>query len=167
MPVSGDLRLGGNYQLEGNAGGEILVCEPPTMLKVTWIYGEPTGTSELEVRLGPAGDERTTLEIEHVADVPENFWRQYGPGATGVGWELALLGLLEHLAGADRTPQEKANAHLDPQLRDYMTRSADAWAAVHLRSGAPADEVESARTAVIGAYAPAPEPPTRAAASSA
>ena len=30
LPVSGDLRLGGRYQLEGNAGGEILRCEPPT-----------------------------------------------------------------------------------------------------------------------------------------
>jgi hypothetical protein len=29
-PVSGDLRLGGKYQLGGNAGGEILACEPPS-----------------------------------------------------------------------------------------------------------------------------------------
>ena len=28
-PISGDLRLGGRYQLEGNAGGEITACEPP------------------------------------------------------------------------------------------------------------------------------------------
>ena len=31
-PISGDLRLGGRYQLQGNAGGEILVCEPPQHL---------------------------------------------------------------------------------------------------------------------------------------
>jgi hypothetical protein len=29
LPISGELRLGGRYQLEGNAGGEILRCEPP------------------------------------------------------------------------------------------------------------------------------------------
>ena len=29
LPVTGDLRSGGTYQLEGNAGGEILRCEPP------------------------------------------------------------------------------------------------------------------------------------------
>ena len=40
MPVSGDLRLGGKYQLEGNAGGEILSCEPPRLLRVTWVMGE-------------------------------------------------------------------------------------------------------------------------------
>ena len=42
MPVSGDLRrLGGKYQLEGNAGGEIVSCEPPRLLRVTWALGRP------------------------------------------------------------------------------------------------------------------------------
>jgi hypothetical protein len=29
MPISGDLRPGGSFQLEGNAGGEILTCARP------------------------------------------------------------------------------------------------------------------------------------------
>ena len=29
LPVSGDLRLGGHFQLEGNAGGEVQECAPP------------------------------------------------------------------------------------------------------------------------------------------
>jgi uncharacterized protein YndB with AHSA1/START domain len=29
MPISGELRVGGSFQLEGNAGGEILACDPP------------------------------------------------------------------------------------------------------------------------------------------
>jgi hypothetical protein len=37
-----------------------------------------------------------------------------------------------------------------------MTRSADAWAAVHLATGAPADEVGAARDATTAAYAPDP-----------
>ena len=32
LPVSGDLRLGGRYQIEGNAGGTITRCEPPRLL---------------------------------------------------------------------------------------------------------------------------------------
>ena len=36
LPVSGDLRLGGRYQLEGNAGGTITRCEPPRSLALTW-----------------------------------------------------------------------------------------------------------------------------------
>jgi hypothetical protein len=31
MPISGELRVGGSFQLEGNAGGEILTCEPPRL----------------------------------------------------------------------------------------------------------------------------------------
>ena len=40
LPITGDLRLGGTYQLEGNAGGKILRCEPPHSLLVTWAMGE-------------------------------------------------------------------------------------------------------------------------------
>ncbi|MGH3717130.1 MAG: SRPBCC domain-containing protein, partial [Micromonosporaceae bacterium] len=50
VPVSGDLRLGGRYQLKDQAGGEILRCEPPRLLAVSWIYGEDVGVSEVEVR---------------------------------------------------------------------------------------------------------------------
>src|SRR5262245_27499912 len=36
LPVTGDLRLGGRYQLQGNAGGAITACEAPRMFAVTW-----------------------------------------------------------------------------------------------------------------------------------
>jgi len=39
LPVSGDLRPGGRYQLEGNAGGQITECDPPRQLAITWEYG--------------------------------------------------------------------------------------------------------------------------------
>ena len=59
LPISGELHVGGRYQLEGNAGGEVLACEPPHRFRVTWVYGEvtsPEQISELEVRLTAAGD---------------------------------------------------------------------------------------------------------------
>ena len=31
-PVTGDLKLGGRYQVEGNAGGTVTVCDPPKTL---------------------------------------------------------------------------------------------------------------------------------------
>src|SRR5260370_16198190 len=39
LPIIGDLRLGGHYQFEGNAGGTIRRCEPPRLLAVTWEMG--------------------------------------------------------------------------------------------------------------------------------
>ena len=43
LPISGDLRPGGRFQLEGNAGGEITECEPPRRLAVTWEFGGDNG----------------------------------------------------------------------------------------------------------------------------
>ena len=54
LPISGDYRLGGRYQFEGNAGGEILACERPRRLRASWVYGEvssPADVSEVELRL--------------------------------------------------------------------------------------------------------------------
>jgi uncharacterized protein YndB with AHSA1/START domain len=39
LPISGELRLGGHYQLEGNAGGTITRCDPPRLLAASWEYG--------------------------------------------------------------------------------------------------------------------------------
>ncbi|MGI9003232.1 MAG: SRPBCC domain-containing protein [Pseudonocardia sp.] len=55
LPVNGDLRVGGTFQLEGNAGGDILHCEPPRLLRVT--FGG--ATSVVEVRLAPDGGQLT------------------------------------------------------------------------------------------------------------
>ena len=32
-PVAGDLRLGGRFQVEGNAGGEVTACDEPQALR--------------------------------------------------------------------------------------------------------------------------------------
>ena len=37
-PVSGDFRLGGRYQVEGNAGGTITECERNKKIAVTWEF---------------------------------------------------------------------------------------------------------------------------------
>ena len=39
LPVEGELRLGGKYQLKGNAGGTITACTPPSHFAATWEFG--------------------------------------------------------------------------------------------------------------------------------
>src|SRR5215813_14546632 len=39
LPVEGDLRLGGRYQLKGNASGQITTCDAPRVLNHTWEFG--------------------------------------------------------------------------------------------------------------------------------
>ena len=111
LPISGDYRLGGRYQLEGNAGGEIVDCERPRRLKVTWEYGPDAGpASEVELRLSPAEAGSTTVELEHVAIVPDEMWDQFGPGAVGVGWDGGVLGLGLHLRGGSVSRSDRVAA---------------------------------------------------------
>ena len=136
LPVSGDLRLGGRYQLEGNAGGEILTCEPPHRFRVTWVYGEepaPGEASILEVRLTAAGEASTTLELEHTAIVPAEFWDQFGPGAVGVGWDGGMLGLALHLLGG--SVGDPMAWQVSAEGREFNTLSSQAWGAANEAAG--------------------------------
>ncbi|MFO7326643.1 MAG: SRPBCC family protein, partial [Pseudomonadota bacterium] len=95
LPVEGDLKRGGRYQLKGNAGGTITDCEPPVHLGLTWeMMGQ---VSWVEVRLAREAEGRTRFTLTHTAPLSD-FWRQYGPGAVGVGWEGGLMGLALYLA---------------------------------------------------------------------
>lgn len=152
MPVSGELKPGGRYQLEGNAGGEILECVEPTRLRVSWLMGPDPGFSEVEVRLAPEGDGRTVFELEHVAVVPDEFWGQFGPGAVGVGWDMMFFGLRTHLAGGEITKEDAATWHTTPEGKEFITRWGEAWGTAYTAAGADTEAVAATTAATIGFY---------------
>lgn len=157
LPVTGDLRLGGHYQLEGNAGGEILECEPPERFKITWIFGDPGPDpfSEVEVRLVSTTAGQTTLTLTHTAVVDPAFWGTFGPGSIGVGYDLTLVGLAAHLAGIDKgDPEELDRSHM---MRDFMTRSAARWREADEASGVAADVATARAEATRNFYVPQPD----------
>jgi uncharacterized protein YndB with AHSA1/START domain len=150
MPITGDLRLGGHYQLEGNAGGTIETCDPPRSFSATWEYGG--GMSWIEVALAPEA-ERTRLTIEHIAHVDDDLWQQFGPGAVGVGWDLMVMGLARHLAtGAANDPAEGAAWVSSPEGVEFMTRSNDAWYEAHVASGEDAATARERADRTLAAY---------------
>jgi uncharacterized protein YndB with AHSA1/START domain len=155
LPVSGDLRLGGTYQLEGNAGGEIRACEPPRRLLVTWIMGEPEGpgdSSLVEVVLEPDPDlGGTRLTLTHTAVVPPEMWDTFGPGAVGVGWDLGLLSLASHLEGRDFDPAE---VETSPEMRSVMVASSEDWGRAYGEAGADDETVARATAATTEFYVP-------------
>jgi uncharacterized protein YndB with AHSA1/START domain len=156
LPVSGDLRLGGTYQLEGNAGGEIRRCEPPRRLQLTWIMGEapgPDDSSIVDVVLEADPDlGGTRLTLTHTAVVPPEMWDTFGPGAVGVGWELGVLSLAAHLEGEDLgTPAELEGS---PEMRAVMTASSEEWGAAYRESGADDETVARATAATTEFYVP-------------
>ena len=132
LPVSGDLRPGGSYRLEGNAHGEILRCEPPRLLAVTWVYGDRPA-DEVELRLSPHADGGTLLELEH-ASVCETAPDGVSDAifGVGVGWEPALYALDLYLRGElpDTLAADWSAGHPPPELVELMDRSGRAWTAL-------------------------------------
>jgi uncharacterized protein YndB with AHSA1/START domain len=158
LPVSGDLRPGGRYQLQGNAGGEILECDAPRRLALTWeMQGQ---ISWVTVRLSDAGSGRTRFELEHVANVPDEFWNQFGPGAVGVGWDCARLGMDQHFTtGASLDPQSAPQWMASDEGRSFMRQSSDAWCAASIAAGTDAAAAEAAAARTTAFYTGEPVAP--------
>jgi uncharacterized protein YndB with AHSA1/START domain len=157
LPISGDYRIGGRYQLEGNAGGEIVACERPNHLKLTWVYGvaaSPQDVSEVEIRLAALSEERTRFELEHTAVVPEDRWAEYGPGAVGVGWDGGVLGLALHLQGG--SIDDPIAWQMSADGREFFTRSSIAWGEANRAAGADAEAAAKAVANTTAFYAPDP-----------
>jgi len=158
LPVSGDLRLGGGYQLEGNAGGEVLACAPPAdgvaSFRLSWAFGGGAPTF-VTVTLTAEDAERTRLELEHVAGVdtlPPGMWDQFGPSGTGMGWDSGLLGLSLHLTAPESRPEDPAAWTLSDEGRAFLRGSADAWAAAHIADGADPATARAGADATFGMY---------------
>jgi uncharacterized protein YndB with AHSA1/START domain len=152
LPVSGDLRPGGRFQVQGNASGTIERCDPPRSFAATWEA--PGGqVSHIELRLEPAGG-GTRLTLEH--SVPEDdHWRRFGPGAVGVGWDMALTGLERHLPSGDAVDPEQAMAWFaSPEGREFVAESSRGWGEAHAAGGADADAARAAAEQTLAAYAP-------------
>jgi uncharacterized protein YndB with AHSA1/START domain len=141
LPVEGDLQLGGRYQLEGNAGGTITLCDPPHRLSLTWQFGDYP-TSWVEVRLSEDGSTHSRMELRHIAH-PDQFWDEYGPGAGGIGWELGLIGLTMHLDNPE-TAFDEAAISSSPEGRDLIAASSEAWARADIAAGADANAAQAA-----------------------
>ena len=58
LPITGDLRVGGRYQLQGNAGGVVERCDPPRSFAATWEFGGDVSSIEVRLRPGPGGRHR-------------------------------------------------------------------------------------------------------------
>jgi uncharacterized protein YndB with AHSA1/START domain len=155
-PVTGNLRLGGTYELGSGEHGEILRCEPPQLLEVSWLFGTEgdarPGSSEVRVQLTAGPDGYTELELIHAAVVDEPLFPTYGPGAGGVGWDLGLLGLATLLGGTE--PVDHETLRSSPEGRDFIRRSAAAWGEAHRAAGADPERVAAAVAATTEFYAP-------------
>lgn len=141
MPVSGELRQGGHYALEGNAEGTIETCEPPRRFSATWEFGGQVSWIEVAVEEAAGG---ARLELVHTAHVEDEWWEQYGPGATGVGWDLGFLGLGAHLAHPDEERPEMTGWEATDEGRGFITASSERWTEASIALGTPTEQARAA-----------------------
>lgn len=149
-PVTGDFRLGGRYQIQGNASGEIVRCEPPRRLGLTWEMMDNVSWVNADLTESAGG---TELRLEHIAHVPDDWWDQYGAGATGVGWDSALLGLDQYYAAEASVTPEQGMAWLGSEEGGRFVRaSSDAWCEVSIAAGDDPDQARARAERTRQAY---------------
>jgi len=158
-PVSGNLELGGRFHVEGNASGTITACEPGRGFAGTWEFGGHTSWIEVEV---VAEGDKARLDIHHIAPHPNPHWTQYGAGAGGVGWELGLLGLAEHL----KRPSENVRAEgmggweTSDEAKELVRAASAGWGQAAIAGGDDREEALKAAEATRRFYSG--EPPLEA-----
>ena len=151
LQISGDLEVGGRFQTEGNAGGVIESCDAPKSFTSTWEFGGQVSWIRVDVE---DDDDGAALALTHEAAIGDGeFWKQYGPGATGVGWELAFLALSVYV---DQTtvldPADVGAWAESAEAHPYIRNVAEAWADAAIAAGEDPAEAKAAATNTFGFY---------------
>lgn len=151
--VSGDFKLGGRFAIKDNADGEIIACDAPRTLGLTWEFGSSISWVRVTVEVAEDG---ALLTLEHEIPTDEEseaHWTQYGPGATGVGWEMAFLGLDVHLSDDSKSLLDVGAAWAEgTQGKVTLREWAGAWGDAHVRAGAPKKIVKDMADRTAGFY---------------
>src|SRR6478735_10545638 len=152
LPISGDLEVGGTYQLEGHACGTVLTCDPPKNFTATWESGGKV--SWIDVTVSSDGPDRARLVLEHIMPVVDDeIWRQFGPGAVGMGWDSMLLGLALHVAtGETIDPSFGQQWTGTDDGRRFLTLSGEQWYAAGVAFGVDPEAARGMADRCLAAY---------------
>ncbi|GAA5121390.1 SRPBCC family protein [Pseudonocardia adelaidensis] len=149
-PVSGELRVGGRYQIEGNAAGTVEQCDPPKSFSATWEFAG--GVSWIEVRFSPEPGGGSRFELDHIAHMDEH-WAEFGPGAVGLGYDLSLLGLAAYLATGDLPHSEQRMAWLASEdAKRFLREAAERWYEADVAGGTSPETARGAADRCAAAY---------------
>ena len=132
QPVTGELRLNGRFQIQDNTAGTVVSCEIGESYSITWEFAGDT--SWVDVSLVELDNGSIRLSISHTMNFSEH-WTHYGPGATGVGWELSLYGLAFFLLHPDEQKFDEAEFVSSQAGRAMVERSSEGWAEAGITSG--------------------------------
>ncbi|WP_349827646.1 SRPBCC domain-containing protein [Brevibacterium litoralis] len=175
--------VGDRYRLADSATeGGIRTCEQGHHLGFSWEYGEDVSEVELHLEedtppeapstagadgssaagtggegageQGASGAEvpGCRLSLTHVMDANEH-WVRYGPGATGLGWDGALLALSMYLRGEDGCDPASMTAFFaSPMGHLWIEEAASGWEAAHVAAGAEDSAARACAHRTMTAY---------------
>ena len=132
QPVAGDLRLNGRFQIENNASGVVESCEEGQYFSLTWEFSE--NISWVRVSFTQPSKGLTRLTVSHTMNFSDH-WLRYGPGATGVGWELSIYALAEYLKQPEKSKFDELAFVSSPTGRQLVEHWSLAWAKAGIASG--------------------------------
>ena len=121
--VEGDLQIGGRYQVENNAGGEIAQCEPPRMFSLTWEFGGDV--SWVDVELKAEIPKMARLTLTHTAKMSPHLgavrpWRcrrRVGTRSIGLGTLSYRLRGEQTGRGSIRSQRRRESVHAGKQRK--------------------------------------------------
>lgn len=82
-----------------------------------------------------AGEGRARLTLCHIALVDEHYWPTYGPGAGGVGWDLALAGLESFLVAPTAARFDETLLATTPEGRRFVAGLSEDWGRAAMAGG--------------------------------
>jgi len=102
----------------------------------------------------PAG---TRLELEHILQINEQRWAEFGPGAVGVGWDMGLMGLAIHLSsGRAVNPAESAAWLASEEGKRFIPLSNHQWRDASVSAGTDEAAAQAAADRTLAAYTGSP-----------
>ena len=154
LPITGDLELGGRYQLQGDAGGTITRCDPPEDLEVTWEFAGNVSWVRVSLAAEQGGTRLTLVHTMLQDEASEKHWATYGAGATGVGWDLSFYGLGLHLDhGGQAVDSAAVEVWLSSEPGKIFVRAcAEAWGGAHAAAGEDPEVARSMAGRTAGFY---------------
>lgn len=146
------------FRAAGGVRGRILEVDPPHLVELTWEYGD--SADSLEIRLDPQDDGTTELRLIQSAELPAEVFDAYGPGATALGWDIALLGLVAHTDAWEElqlsVPAPSPAWLQSPAGREHVRAWSIRWAAASVAAGTDVDAARRAEVETTRAYGAQP-----------
>ena len=99
---------------------------------MSWEFGGEI--SWVEVTLSKHTKNTVKLRLDHTVYYSAH-WYKFGPGAVGVGCELALWGLMNYINFPDRQKIHETEFVLSAEGKEFIGKSSNSWGKAAIEAG--------------------------------